>query len=308
MKKPILYFLLSGAFLVCGAAEPVIYCSFDHGVNADFGGVRGGDVAGSSTGGVAGVLNSRRGSVTDAEQRPGGISGRAFLAGRSADGKNAYSVRYAPLGGLSPDAGTVMFWVAPQNWSGGDKRFHLFFSASGEKQQMIIYKYHTGEKILFYYKSGDRITALEYKISDWREKEFHHIAAAWNGSEISLYVDGVFRQGKLLAQKASNPFTAFTVGSLNEWSNDSGKTLIDELKLYDSYLGADEIAKEFARFSGRAFRATSPLFIGVSERTPVPDGSVNEFEYAFAGSGFWDLATRKYASRQSRFFLSKSIR
>ena len=94
MKKPILYFLLSGAFLVCGAAEPVIYCSFDHGVNADFGGVRGGDVAGSSTGGVAGVLNSRRGSVTDAEQRPGGISGRAFLAGRSADGKNAYSVRY----------------------------------------------------------------------------------------------------------------------------------------------------------------------------------------------------------------------
>lgn len=305
MKKPILYFLLSGAFLVCGAAEPVIYCSFDHGVNADFGGVRGGDVAGSSTGGVAGVLNSRRGSVTDAEQRPGGISGRAFLAGRSADGKNAYSVRYAPLGGLSPDAGTVMFWVAPQNWSGGDKRFHLFFSASGEKQQMIIYKYHTGEKILFYYKSGDRITALEYKISDWREKEFHHIAAAWNGSEISLYVDGVFRQGKLLAQKASNPFTAFTVGSLNEWSNDSGKTLIDELKLYDSYLGADEIAKEFARFSGRAFRATSPLFIGVSVRTPVPDGSVNEFEYAFAGSGFWDLATRKYASRQSRFFLSK---
>lgn len=308
VKKTIFRILPICLMFSCGAVEPVIYCSYDNGINADFGGTRGGDVAGSTANGVTGVLNPTRGALSDAVQRPQGISGKAFLIGRSDDGKHGYSATYTPVGGLSPDAGTVMFWIAPQNWNGRDSHFHLFFSAFGENQQMILYKYHTGEKILFYYKTGNRVTALEYKVSDWKEKEFHHIAAAWNEKEISLYVDGNFCCSRALLQKAANPFASFTVGTLSWWGNDSGRTLIDELKLYNSYLGADEVAKEFSRVSDRAGRSVAPLVFGVSERTPVPDGIVREFEYAFSGSGFRNLSTRKYALRQSRFFLAKDQR
>ena len=198
-----------------------------------------------------GILNSKRGTITDAEQRPAGISGKAFLAGRTEGGKNAYSVEYRPVGGLSPDEGTVSLWVSPVDWDGKDKKCHLFFSAAGEKQQMILYKYHSGDKILFFYNSEGKITALEFNIGNWKPGEFHHLAASWNSNEITLYVDGVLRQSKPLALKAKNPFTAFTVGTLNYWGNDIGKTLIDELKIYDKAIPSDEVAKEYSRLADK---------------------------------------------------------
>ena len=139
--------LLSGmVFAASGvmAATPAYYMSFDQTVQADFGGT---GSAATSTGdgsqdavGMHGVLSKKSGKVTADKLLVPGLQGKAFASGKDAFG-NIHSLFYKPVPAMRGNAGTVSFWLKPENWMGDDKNQHVFVTAANGSQRLLIYSY-----------------------------------------------------------------------------------------------------------------------------------------------------------------------
>ena len=294
MKNLNLFVLLLIVFMIsiltAKANKADVYFPFDGGVDS------------TKTAKIKGKI-SRKAAISHTNDilQPG-IRGKALLVGRSKDEKHLYSVSY-PGNFISPESGTITFWVKPLDWKGDNKFFKMFVSAAGPGQQIYIYKYHNSNKLFFYCSSDRTTTIIKASLANWRPSEWHFIACMWNKTELRLYIDGTLSTVLPFKKSFSKTFSSFTLGSLG-WKKCKDTSLLDEVKVYKEVLSSKDIQILYNEFSATLYRQKSPLNISISPKTVDIDGEIGKFEYSFGGTGFFDLKDKKYSVVQSRYYLS----
>ncbi|MDD3952586.1 MAG: DUF6067 family protein [Lentisphaeria bacterium] len=300
------FFLFTFLTLSLVSARPVMYLSFDKGIDSDAGdqlSLSNGVMLDSGFLALQGQLNPLSGTTDSAALRPQGISGQGLLIGRSADDKNHYSVKYYPEGGLSSLRGSFSFWLKPLSWKGSDDNAAMFLSAEAPNQQLFIYKYWKRQELYFYYAVDKEISLVVAPISDWKENEWHHIACTWNEAEMKLYLDGQLQKTAQIKKIGTSNFDSLNVGTCG-WPNKTGQSLIDEVFYYQTVVKPEAVLLEYQRLNNQLTRSKAPVAINVGRATPGLDGEIKPFEYAFAATGFFDVRSQSLASSQSRYFLA----
>ena len=244
MKRAI--FLLSGICFVAFAKDPVIEWHFDESINADRGGVEIADDA-ASTQGPSGV----KASISGTKKRDGfledGLSGKAYRIHHDPETKKAVTLTYAPKPPLNSLAGTISFWIKPE-WDGKENARRIFYSADSGSHRIIIFRLPNVPHITFYYgkPSEEGVTSRPVDISKWKKGEWHHLVMSWDKESMVVFVDG---KRYTLPMKAvfDKGFKKVMIGE--NWGNNSGETVIDELTVYNEKLTDSEIGELYNSMS-----------------------------------------------------------
>ena len=154
---------------------------------------------------------------------------------------------------LGNSAYTQEFWLrldAPQPSYGGYGGFVLSRGAEGFVQgnHMVVINGNAG----LTHWGVDRDTGVPLAVGEW-----HHVAATWDGSQESLYLDGV------LSWQASAPTLNVAGGSFTLGAHDNGygyflKGALDEVRIWNVARSAAEIQANYAQ----TVAAGSPGLVG----------------------------------------------
>ncbi len=294
------------------AAKPDIYFSFDKSSRADFGGVpfSGNEIAGVGDElGVIGVLSKESSDKTADKMLGIGLSGKALKIGNSSDKKGKQTIVYTPQPALSSKAGTVSFWMKPEDWSPAKSRnFHHFFGAAAKSgERIIIYKYNENSRLVFRLgglAAGKPYTTAAADFSKWETGTWHHVTCSWDEKVLELYFDGQ----KVAQSPRKNPpaddFINFRFGEY--WGGNPGNTLLDEVKIYQRKLNDSEVKQEYMKNSSKAVSGTAPVVLGVPRKSATPDGVVTPGEYSIGISGMNNSmnAPVQFSEKQSSCFLA----
>ncbi|MFA6716727.1 MAG: LamG-like jellyroll fold domain-containing protein, partial [Victivallaceae bacterium] len=225
LKLCFLFFLFSGNVLGSNNEKTLFYQNFEDNPTAK-------------------LTNKTRGTASGGLHFKNSFDGRGLVVGTWDN--TLHNITYAAKNNLNYQQGSVELWIKPMDWNGRDMKFHHFFAAQGKNITMIIYKY-TNSDLYFLFgpkqkSAKGRVpwTVCGLNISHWRSNEWHHLICTWDKKEIQLVIDGE-RVAKPIATFPDTPFDAFSVGALTKWANTDGKTLVDNLKIYQHALNTGEI-------------------------------------------------------------------
>ena len=235
-----------------------------------------------------------------------GIAGNGMKIGRDKNGKRlskAYNGKF-----LSPREGTVSFWVKPIDWDKDSiKGNRLFFDARGKDGQMFYinsFARQNGKNTLMAtLRQNNQDHHLIVPNIDWKRNEWHHVAVTYDSDSFCLYADGKLVKGaKSIVLK--NTFLHFFLGGDPGWDKGiNGNSIIDEFQIFSTALAADVIEYLYEKHA-KNIPSDNHAFCLVNQATPRIDGKIEENEYSFGGTGFFDLKDKKYALFQSRYFLA----
>jgi hypothetical protein len=179
-----------------------------------------------------------------------GVSGKAALVGRPENNKSSHhSITYPGENIISTKQGAISFWVAPQDWDAKDKKFHIFVESAGTDSFLVIYKYFDSSELLFLFgaqkarsKEEQPYTLAKTNISKWEMKKWHFVTCCWDEQKMWLYVDGLVVDTKPVRMRPTTPFPSVTIGGTVNWNGEMGKTLIDDVKIFNAPLTAQQVA------------------------------------------------------------------
>ncbi|MDD2711175.1 MAG: DUF6067 family protein [Verrucomicrobiae bacterium] len=239
-----------------------------------------------------------------------GLCGRAILVGYSPCEKKGHWLRYAAPANLNLTGGTISFWVKPDDWKTRDKAFRHFFEAIGPTARLLIYQYRTTKELTFLLgpaqtnEGKSQWTAVETPITDWDQTSWHQVVCTWDTKEIKLHLDGELRAAKPIRVAPSGEFSEFAIGGFRpeEWKGTSGLSLLDELKIFATALPSSEVHASYQK-PGPLTRPKPFLALPMTALAPASGGPIKTGEYSFQGTGFFDLATQRYAPTQSAYYL-----
>ena len=276
--------------------EPIFYASFDKTFTAE-----------KADGNPAGSVGEEINLETMDIYLKKGIAGRALLTGISDDGKKSLCCKFEGKNNIKTEQGTVSLWVQPVDWNGTDKNFHIFFEAQnpGMKNRFLIYKFYNSDKLLFLFGPDKTWNIAKTSIKDWKSDEWYFIACTWDKENLNLYVNGeLVSSEKFKEFPQGGALDTLGIGGLRpkDWENASGKTLIDEVEIYDAALSAKDIFKRWEKYKVSKGQTVPEIMLGQTKK-PIIDGIINEDEYAFRGCGFYGM-DGKFAAEQSKYFLN----
>ena len=158
-------------------------------------------------------------------------SGTSFSQGKYGQGvliDGNDMLAYSRVGNLDSWQGTVEFWIRP-NWDGDDAGFYELFQV---KDDFYDYSNHT---MWLGKDPGGNLGSwggIYESVGDLSAGEWYHIAVAWEGTDIYLYIDGVLRQS---GNGDPRDFTTeiFNVGSACCSQGNQVNAVIDELRISD---------------------------------------------------------------------------
>lgn len=249
MKKLLPIILLLLALLAgCGTDEPLLYVSFDEGSGT------------AASGGEVSYLltNPIYNTPQDPQWRETGVEGGSLLF----DGCSNVVTFDPEQIGVQGDSFSVSVWVAPRafEWdppeaaSAGNEHLTAIVSQYDRKEKAgFLLGYQRFGRLCFQVGTGDswlKVWADDARLSKY---EWNHVAAVFDGKggSIKLYLNG-----EVVGERSITPGTAIApaedekllVGknshgesiAAGSWQMFSG--LMDELKLYDRVLTAEELA------------------------------------------------------------------
>ena len=181
-----------------------------------------------------------------------GFSGKAALIGASEDKSQAFNILYPASGVLNAKCGTVSFWCKAVNWNVADEYYHVFFRARGGDAELILYKV---THPVFCFLIGPLLSVegkkvwveMRGSVGRWKNNEWHFVTAVWDNGKGALYLDGKLAKEKDIPYMPGD-FVRFGAGGLYpaKWHGKPGNSAIDELKIYDRALTAEEISAAYA--------------------------------------------------------------
>jgi hypothetical protein len=203
-------------------ANLTLYVPFDNGIDAAI-------AAGKGTG---------RYDKGDAPQFADGVSGNGLVSGGSSQ-----RVIFETKDNISTEQFTISFWVkglpeAQWNVPGFLQTFWTIDAADG---YMWLYKYTDQDRIRLISKMGQHLYKEIYA-PKFAEEEWHFWSVAWRkGGGAYLFVDG-----KMIGRSScERPQQDGTI-SIGQIENTSVQNkIIDEFKIYDKALSAEDIAKAY---------------------------------------------------------------
>jgi hypothetical protein len=175
-----------------------------------------------------------------------GNFGKGFQSGPSS------GYLYFPTKGvLSLKAGTVEMWVCPVNWSGDEKKFHVFFDAHGAGA-LYLYKFWTKGLLMLSTPDINRgpFMSIDGDINNWKPGQWHQIVGTWSANLQSLYIDGKHIADARQPALPTRLDNEFMLGdkSMSEGATGprTSSTLIDRVRVYDHVLSPELIAAHYA--------------------------------------------------------------
>ncbi len=198
-----------------GATNLLAYWTFDEG---------GGSIAYDSTG------NGNTGTVAGASWTSG-LFGSALSSGGTSQVNVANSASLNPVNGI-----TVSAWVNPSDWFNTPR---ILEKGKSFNQYAL---FCTNETLFTFQLSG--VTNGTLSVSPPAEGVWHHVAGTYDGSLISIYIDG-----QLAGQQAASGPLAITTDALAIGGRPSGSLfyqfngIIDDVRIYGSALPPSQIAQ-----------------------------------------------------------------
>lgn len=244
-----------------------------------------------------------------------GVSGQALvIGGKPSDkqeivdgipvvkgkGRNCY---YSPEKNFDIDNGSISFWLKPLDWDGSTKGFNVFFHTRAGENFFQIYKFFSGQHVNFI--RGYPKSRCKVEIGNWRPGEWRHVVATWSPMEVKLFIDGriVCRRPVKFPLKKFSKIKPLSVGPGNAWDKAFiGESLIDEFRIHAKPLSSEEVVALYQRHADKVRKDVGLINIG--SKTPKLDGTIGDFEYSFAGTGFSNPKTGMISLKQSHYFLS----
>ena len=189
---------------------------------------------------------------------------------------NREELTFRMPGNINLQQGTIIMWIAPQNWSIADKKYQLFFNAAQKGYFFRIAK--TSPNVLLAnirYNipwQGKKYLSAQVQAlltpSDWQVNRYHQIAVTWSGEKMDLYIDGKkpAKTPRYIGKKTLRPTVpshryqmpvkfpaasgSFTIGSfpwVKRHSDPSHSTAYDHVTIWDAPLSAEEIRSEYEK-------------------------------------------------------------
>ncbi|NQV31479.1 MAG: hypothetical protein HQ515_02240, partial [Phycisphaeraceae bacterium] len=250
-RKKILSYAILAMFLCLstGGADPILIWTFDEGT--------GNVVLDKSGNGHDGVIN---GALWEA----GGFNGKGFALSFEGGTTVEDAAGGDYLNGLS--ATTVAIWIK-SNETGSDRGFITGVTPSGQ-DRVFTMRYDSsgasygGTNLI---KMGIQSIGGDQQIessSDLQTTEWQHVAMTWeDGGEIRLYVNGV--EDEVSGRNTPNntgttsEITALIVGKGGKDASNGWNGLIDEVRIFDTALNAEEIQAVMLGVGGES--ASNPV-------------------------------------------------
>lgn len=154
---------------------------------------------------------------------------------------------------VTPEEGTVLFWIKPVNWDFSCKEFIFLLSATRDKEQggrIILYKYLDASGLMFYYgnpKGEFNKTNISCNTPspDIPKDKWSMVGISWSktAKRIYLYINGTMTTlANISEEMIFDTLLEFTLNAEGYTPrNRQYKTLYDSLKFYDTALSHAEI-------------------------------------------------------------------
>jgi hypothetical protein len=174
------------------------------------------------------------GDTIGEEGEEGTQSGISFEPGRFGQGVLIDAgdiLTYTTESNLNLNAGTVEFWVRP-NFDSSDAGIHTLFETEDPWHTGGIQIATSGGTVgVVIWTGGETVTGVHASIN-WRAREWHHVAVAWQQHQMWLFLDSrqADQNNEIVLPAALGP--AFRVGSTPNlgWQADA---VMDELRISD---------------------------------------------------------------------------
>ncbi|MEM7262679.1 MAG: LamG-like jellyroll fold domain-containing protein, partial [Planctomycetota bacterium] len=185
----------------------------------------------------------RHGRMDRAAQRSDeGRSGRAF------DG-NPFGSN-VDLGGydiVTPEL-TVMLWANPRSFETYDSRLISKAKGAQNEDHFLMLSTFLEQTLRFRLKTSDGETTTLVGTQSVQAGEWFHVAATYDGSEMRLYVDGIFDASTpKTGAVAIDPEVDLWIGGNPGTANRFFDGRIDDVKLFGSALDEEAIREEMSR-------------------------------------------------------------
>ncbi len=169
----------------------------------------------------------------DGEQGEFGTSrGVTFTGGKYAQGITVNSTDdlvYPAPGNINRTQGAIEFWIRP-HWYGGDGQSYTLFEVGNNWFNRMRIMKDGANNLRFMVWDSDTEYGVSYNVGNWQAEEWHHVAASWSGSTISLYVDGEKRASTDTASQPNSLGPSLYVGS-SSGRDQQAKADIDEFRI-----------------------------------------------------------------------------
>lgn len=307
MKYIFLLFLFSGLSAV-NAVEPLWYFSFDDGKNidlstgtTDFGSSEPVTLTGLTSIGKK-PLSLKPDQRMDYRQAFAASPwGKSLRIGIDSERRHFYSSQAALPIPLPHHKGSITFWVAPEDWRGNDRDFHVLVSAKGEGAELLIYKYSANSRLYFLMGPEKKASIAAASISSWKPGEWHSIAAVWDEQTMTLYIDG--KPAAETERKALPPddYRSLNIGTRG-WKLEKGTSLIDEVKIFSEPVTKDMVLSDFLKQQPLLENRQAPLQFKLKNVSAKVDGVIEPGEYAVSTNISFD-PKRQTASMQNQWHL-----
>lgn len=163
----------------------------------------------------------------------------------SADGGRAAEVCSGPSSAINLNQGAIACWVKLIGQNTTER--HIFRSDQGGPWQYRIIGYQSGV-ISYRTYNGASIAALSTNpnYTSWLTDDvFHHVVVVWNGTNASIYLDGVLvAQGPVHNSNINS--ASFNIGSYQDGTN-AINGLIDDFQIFNYALTANDVATLYNR-------------------------------------------------------------
>ena len=306
--------LLLGA---ANAANPVASWNFDDGKNIDsetgtteFGRGQTYKFSGMKAAGPQKIQLNANHKVDTARFFVDSLRKKALRTGVDEATGKVFSAHGKMIKPISKYQGAVSMWVKPENWNGANQgKFRIFFAANDNKpartNELLIYKNGTNNNLLFLMGDNDpkRWSQAACSIWDWKQGDWHFVAATWTPKTMTLYVDGKSYEVERKQPISQFDYELIHVGT-REWKVEGGLTQIDDLMIFDKTLTKAELDDIFVKTRPIADDRKAPIEYKLGLTTPVLDGKISDFEYGAASNGTFNLKTMEL-TKENRWAISR---
>ena len=176
------------------------------------------------------------------------INGASWVAGKvknalSFDGVDDY-VDCGNSKSLYPEKFTVQLWAKSATLTWNDNGW---MASMRDKSGFVVHPVKDGKSVRFYIIDD---TGSYYIIGTVTPSDitlWHHYAATWDGSDAKIYLDGTLRRTTALTLSrlvaGTNTLSIGSDGGMGRFGNG----LVDEVRIYNRALSADEIVALYAQ-------------------------------------------------------------
>lgn len=163
------------------------------------------------------------------------------------------------------DAVTIAFWVKTDDSGNGQDNPYV---AKGDHSYAI--KHKSNNNIEFFIYDGTWYTVW-YAVNSSFNDDWHHLAGTYDGSQLKLYIDG--EEVDTANHTGSIDTTAYSVniGRNSEITSRVYEGMMDDVRIYDRALTAEEIAAMADILRYRDFRETQVASDTASITITTPD-------------------------------------